>query len=139
MKFAWCPWNSFFREFPRVVRDVRGSAARMSRSSSRAKILIDKSILDTIAEPLTHLVRNAVGHGIEKHGDADCCRQACTGTIRLNAYHQANQVIVESRDDGHRSDVERVRAKAVEQGLISSAEAARLTKPKCCVSSSSQD
>ena len=129
MKIRMVPVEQLFRRFPRVVRDVARQCGKdVSLVVTGENTDLDKSILDTIAEPLTHLVRNAVGHGIESTAMRTAAGKPVQGTIRLNAYHQANQVIVEVSDDGHGIDVERVRAKAVEQGLISSAEAARLNE-----------
>src|SRR4030095_15200415 len=68
------------------------------------------------------------GHGIESVQQRAASGKPAQGTIRLNAYHQANQVIVEVSDDGHGIDVERVRAKAIEQGLVSAEEATRLNE-----------
>jgi len=129
MKIRMVPVEQLFRRFPRVVRDVARQCGKdVSLVITGENTDLDKSILDTIAEPLTHLVRNAVGHGIESTAMRTAAGKPVQGTIRLNAYHQANQVIVEVSDDGHGIDVERVRAKAVEQGLISSEEAARLNE-----------
>jgi two-component system chemotaxis sensor kinase CheA len=129
MKIRMVPVEQLFRRFPRVVRDVARQCGKdVSLVITGENTDLDKSILDTIAEPLTHLVRNAVGHGIESTTMRTAAGKPVQGTIRLNAYHQANQVIVEVSDDGHGIDVERVRAKAVEQGLISSEEAARLNE-----------
>jgi len=129
MKIRMVPVEQLFRRFPRVVRDVARQCGKdVSLVVTGENTDLDKSILDTIAEPLTHLVRNAVGHGIESAQTRTAAGKPVQGTIRLNAYHQANQVIVEVSDDGHGIDVERVRAKAVEQGLISSAEAGRLNE-----------
>ena len=63
---------------------------------------LDKSILDAIAEPLTHLVRNAVGHGIETAEERVRAGKRPQGTLRLGAYHQGNQVVIEISDDGRR-------------------------------------
>ena len=66
---------------------------------------LDKSLLDAIAEPLTHIVRNAVSHGLESPAERQKAGKPATGTIRLDAYHQANQLIVEVSDDGRGIDV----------------------------------
>src|SRR5208283_1136141 len=89
---------------------------------------LDKGILDAIAEPLTHLVRNAVGHGMEPAEERVKLGKAPHGVIKLNAYHQGNQVVVEISDDGRGIDAQKIRAKAIDLGLTTSAEAALLTE-----------
>jgi two-component system chemotaxis sensor kinase CheA len=89
---------------------------------------LDKSILDTIAEPMTHLVRNAIGHGIETAEERVRAGKRAQGTLRLGAYHQGNQVVIEVSDDGHGIDAEKVRQRALSQGLLRADQAARLTE-----------
>jgi two-component system chemotaxis sensor kinase CheA len=129
MKIRMVPVEQLFRRFPRIVRDV-------SRQNGKDTELIvkggntdlDKGILDAIAEPLTHLVRNAVGHGIEPTAERVRAGKRQQGTLRLNAYHQGNQVVIEVSDDGHGIDVEKVRHRALAQGLITDEDASRLTE-----------
>src|SRR5262249_16545818 len=110
MKIRMVPVEQLFRRFPRMVRDVARQCGRdVQLEISGQDTDLDKSILDTIAEPLTHLVRNAVGHGIEKPEDRKKAGKPVQGTIRLDAYHQGNQVIVEVRDDGRGIDSQRVK------------------------------
>ncbi len=89
---------------------------------------LDKSLLDAIAEPLTHLVRNAISHGIETVEERTRSAKPAQGTLRLEAYHQANQVIVEITDDGRGIDARKVKGRAVERGLMSAEEAGRLSE-----------
>ena len=89
---------------------------------------LDKSLLDAIAEPLTHLVRNAVSHGIEPPEERRQLGKSARGEVRLNAYHQGNQVVVEIGDDGRGIDAQRIRSKAVELGMATAEEAARLSE-----------
>lgn len=128
MKIRMVPVEQLFRRFPRIVRDVSlqcGKDVELVLSGQDTDL--DKGILDSLAEPLTHLVRNAISHGIE-HADERTKRgKPARGVVRLDAYHQGNQVIVEVIDDGQGIDIEKVRAKAVAMGLTTSAEAARLT------------
>ena len=129
MKIRMVPVDQLFRRFPRVVRDVARQCDRdVALMITGENTDLDKTILDAIAEPITHLVRNAVGHGIESASERAAAGKPEQGTIRLNAYHQANQVIVEVSDDGRGIDVERVRTKAIELGLTSAAEASRLNE-----------
>src|SRR5207342_276509 len=79
---------------------------------------LDKSLLDSIAEPLTHLVRNAVNHGIEYPEDRAISGKTVQGKLHLNAYHQGNQVIIEVSDDGRGIHEQKVKANAVQEGLM---------------------
>jgi two-component system chemotaxis sensor kinase CheA len=88
---------------------------------------LDKSILDALAEPLTHLVRNAVDHGIEPPELRARAGKPAQGTVRLKAYHQGNQVVIEIGDDGRGIDRRQITAKAVAARLIDSEDAERLS------------
>jgi two-component system chemotaxis sensor kinase CheA len=128
MKIRMVPVEQLFRRFPRMVRDVARQCGReVELVLSGQDTDMDKGILDSIAEPLTHMVRNAVSHGIESPEVRRAAGKSAQGRIRLNSYHQGNQVLVEISDDGRGIDIPRVRKKAVELGLISSEEVARLT------------
>lgn len=129
MKIRMVPVEQLFRRFPRVVRDVgRQCGKEVELVVSGQDTDLDKSILDAIAEPLTHMVRNAVGHGIESADERVKAGKPAKGTIKLDAYHHGNQVIVAVSDDGRGIDVGKVRAKAVEVGLVRAEEAARLSE-----------
>ena len=129
MKIRMVPVEQLFRRFPRIVRDVARQCGKdVELAVSGQSTDLDKSILDAIAEPLTHMVRNAVSHGIEPAEERQKNGKPAKGTIRLDAYHQGNQVIVEVSDDGRGIHVMKVRAKAVEQGLVDAEEAARLSE-----------
>lgn len=128
MKVRMVPVEQLFRRFPRLVRDAA------KRCEKQAKLIIngqdtdvDKGLLDAIAEPLTHIVRNAVSHGLEAAPEREQAGKNPTGQIRLDAYHQANQLIVEVSDDGMGIDVARLKAKAVKVNLITAEEAARMS------------
>jgi len=128
MKIRMVPVEQLFRRFPRVVRDVaRQNGKDIELIIKGGNTDLDKGILDSIAEPLTHLVRNAVGHGIEPTAERVRAGKRPQGTLRLNAYHQGNQVVIEVSDDGHGIDVQRVRQRALSQGLLTSDDAAKLT------------
>lgn len=129
MKIRMVPVDQLFRRFPRVVRDVsRQCGKEIELIVKGVDTDLDKRILDAIAEPLTHLVRNAVGHGIEPAAERVRAGKRPQGTLRLNAYHQGNQVVIEVSDDGHGIHTEKVRQRALSQGLISADDAARLTE-----------
>ena len=128
MKIRMVPVEQLFRRFPRIVRD----AAQRCNKHVELEITgqdtdLDKGILDAIAEPLTHIVRNAVGHGLEDPAERQQAGKPATGKIYLNAYHQANQLIVEVSDDGRGIDAAKVKAKALHTGIISKEEAERLS------------
>jgi two-component system chemotaxis sensor kinase CheA len=129
MKIRMVPVEQLFRRFPRMVRDVARQCGKdVELMVSGQDTDLDKSILDAIAEPLTHLVRNAIGHGLETAEERKKAGKSAQGTLHLSAYHQGNQVIVEVRDDGRGMDVDRIRAKAIDMGLTSKEDAARLNE-----------
>lgn len=129
MKIRMVPVDHLFRRFPRVVRDVgRQCGKEVELIVKGGQTDLDKSILDAIAEPLTHLVRNAVGHGIETAEERVRAGKRPHGTLRLGAYHQGNQVVIEISDDGAGIDAEKVRQRALSQGLLKAEQAARLTE-----------
>ena len=129
LKIRMVPVEQLFRRFPRVVRDV----AKMCGKDIALEVAgehtdLDKGILDALAEPLTHLVRNAADHGIEPPDDRLSAGKPARGTIYLNAYHQGTQVFIEVRDDGGGIDLELVRQQAVRTGLLSADEAQRISE-----------
>jgi two-component system, chemotaxis family, sensor kinase CheA len=129
MKIRMVPVDQLFRRFPRIVRDVARQCGReVDLELSGQETDLDKGILDAIAEPLTHLVRNAVSHGIETADQRRSQGKPARGKIRLNAYHQGNQVVVEISDDGRGIDAQKIRAKAIELGMMTAEEGARLSE-----------
>jgi two-component system, chemotaxis family, sensor kinase CheA len=129
MKIRMVPVDQLFRRFPRIVRDVGRQCGKEVELAVRGgQTDLDKSILDAIAEPLTHLVRNAIGHGIETAEERTRAGKRSQGTLRLGAYHQGNQVVIEVSDDGAGIDAERVRQRALSQGLVNAEQAARLSE-----------
>jgi len=131
MKIRMVPVEQLFRRFPRMVRDTAQRCNKQVNLQVTGQDTdLDKSLLDAIAEPLTHIVRNAVSHGLESPSERQAAGKPATGTISLDAYHQANQLIVEVIDDGRGIDVERVKAKAIRNRLVSVDEAGRMTDPE---------
>jgi len=129
MKIRMVPVDQLFRRFPRIVRDVARQCDReVDLELSGQETDLDKGILDAIAEPLTHLVRNAISHGIEPAEQRRSQGKPPRGKIRLNAYHQGNQVVVEISDDGRGIDVHKIRSKAIELGMLTAEEAPRLSE-----------
>jgi two-component system, chemotaxis family, sensor kinase CheA len=129
MKIRMVPVEQLFRRFPRIVRDV----AKLRNKDVGLEIAgqntdLDKSILDALAEPLAHLVRNAADHGIEHARDRLAAGKPARGMIRLNAYHEGDQVVIEVSDDGHGLDREKIVQRAIERGILSRDEAARLNR-----------
>jgi two-component system chemotaxis sensor kinase CheA len=127
LKIRMVPVEQLFRRFPRVVRDVAKQCGKdVALDISGQNTDLDKSILDSLNEPLMHLVRNAVDHGIEPADERLTGGKPARGTVTLNAYHQGTQVVIEVRDDGRGIDPALVRKQAVKQGLITADEAPRL-------------
>jgi two-component system chemotaxis sensor kinase CheA len=120
MRVRMMPLAQVFRRFPRLVRDL---SAKLGKSI-RLEILgeeteADKGIVEELFDPLVHLFRNSIDHGIEMPDDREAIGKAREGLIHLSAQHADDHVIIELRDDGHGIDVERVRQKAAEKGLAS--------------------
>jgi two-component system chemotaxis sensor kinase CheA len=128
LKIRMVPVEQLFRRFPRVVRDVAKQCGKdVALELSGQHTDLDKSILDALGEPLMHLVRNAVDHGIEPADERLTAGKPARGTIFLKAFHQGTQVVIEVRDDGRGIDPALVRKQAVQQGIVKLEEAARLT------------
>ena len=128
MKIRMVPVEQLFRRFPRLVRDTAQRCNRQVSLQVKGQDTdLDKSLLDAIAEPLTHIVRNAVSHGLESPTERQAAGKPAAGTVSLNAYHQANQLIVEVSDDGRGVDVEKVRAKAIRTGVTTAEDASRMS------------
>jgi two-component system chemotaxis sensor kinase CheA len=128
MKIRMVPVEHLFRRLPRIVRDVAKIRNKeISIEMAGQNTDLDKSVLDALAEPLAHLVRNAADHGIETPEDRLAHGKSARGTIRLDAYHQGNQVVIEISDDGRGIGGETLLKKAIESGLISEIEARGLS------------
>jgi two-component system chemotaxis sensor kinase CheA len=124
MKIRMVPVEQLFRRFPRVVRDAATATGKeVLLEISGEQTDLDKSILDQLAEPLTHLVRNAVDHGIEPAQQRITAGKPASGKVRLNAYHQGHEIVIEVSDDGRGIDSKRVLAKAIEKGIVIAADA----------------
>ena len=128
LKIRMVPVEQLFRRFPRVVRDVAKLCGKdIALELSGENTDLDKGILDALAEPLTHLVRNAADHGIETASERLTAGKPARGTIFLNAYHQGTQVVIEVRDDGQGIDPDQLRQHAVRAGLLSAEDAQRIS------------
>jgi two-component system chemotaxis sensor kinase CheA len=127
LKIRMVPVEQLFRRFPRVVRDVAKQCGKdVALEITGEHTDLDKGILDAVAEPLTHMVRNAVDHGIEPADDRLAAGKPARGTISLNAFHQGTQVVLEVHDDGRGIDHDLVRQQAVRAGLVKAEDAQRL-------------
>lgn len=109
-----------FSRFPRVVRDLSKELGKnIDLTMSGHETELDKAMVDKIVEPLMHIVRNAIDHGIEMPADREAAGKNPHGTLHLSAYHQSGGIVIELSDDGRGLDKNRIYAKAVEKGLIS--------------------
>ncbi len=128
LKIRMVPVEQLFRRFPRLVRDVAKQCGKdVALEVAGQNTDLDKGILDALAEPLMHLVRNAVDHGIEHAEERIGVSKPARGTLYLNAYHQGTQVVIEVRDDGRGIDLAQIRSQAIEKGIITADEGRRLT------------
>ena len=118
MKTRMQPIDHIWSKMPRIVRDLASSCGREVRLDMvGGDTELDRSLLESVKDPLTHLVRNAIDHGIEGPDDRVTAGKPATGVLTLRAYHAGGQVIVEVRDDGAGINPQRVAAKALERGL----------------------
>jgi two-component system, chemotaxis family, sensor kinase CheA len=129
MKIRMVPVEQLFRRFPRIVRDVaRLRSKDIVLEMSGENTDLDKSILDALGESLAHLLRNAADHGIETPSERQKCGKPARGTIRLKAYHDGDQVVIEVSDDGRGLDREKILRRAAERGMITADESAQFSE-----------
>ena len=123
MQARMLPVGQVFRKFTRLVRDLSKDSGKLVKLEILGEETeIDKSVLDELNDPLTHMLRNSVDHGIETPDARRAAGKPEEATITLNAYHSGNQVCIEIRDDGAGIDTAAVGRKAVEKGLATPAE-----------------
>jgi len=129
MKTRMQPIDNVWNKFPRVVRDLAMSCGKRVRVEMEGKETeLDKTIIEAIKDPLTHIVRNSVDHGIETPEKRVAAGKPPEGCVFLRAYHEGGQVNIEISDDGAGVDLDRVKRKAVERGLITSEQAGRMSE-----------
>ena len=128
LKMRMVTIDNVFRRFGRPMRELaaeRGKEVELQVRGGETEL--DRTLVDLLYEPLLHLLRNAVDHGIETKAGRERAGKPLTGKITLRAYHEGNQVVVEVADDGRGIDAEALKRKAVEAGAITPAEADRLS------------
>jgi two-component system, chemotaxis family, sensor kinase CheA len=119
MKTRMQPIEHIWSKLPRVIRDLSNSLGKQVQLVMEGKETeLDRSLLEAVKDPLTHLVRNAVDHGIEEPDRRTAAGKGPEGTLTLRAYHEGGHVAVEVADDGAGLNVERIAQKAVENGLL---------------------
>lgn len=128
MKTRMQPIGGVWNKLPRVVRDLSAELGKQVRLELDGKDTgLDRSILEAIKDPLTHIVRNSIDHGIERPDQRSRAGKPAEGVLRLRASHEGGHVMIEIADDGAGIDPARVRAKALERGLITPERAAKMT------------
>jgi two-component system sensor histidine kinase and response regulator WspE len=123
------PLADGIRGFPRLVRDLARTLGKQIRWEVRGEQTgVDRDILDKLEAPLSHLVRNAVDHGLESPAEREAAGKPPTGTIRLEARHRAGMLQIMLGDDGRGIDIERLRKKAVDRGMVARPVADKLSE-----------
>ncbi|BDU73379.1 chemotaxis protein CheA [Mesoterricola silvestris] len=123
------PIGTVFSRFPRIIRDMsRQLGKQIEVRIEGAEVELDKSIVEMLVDPLTHIIRNCADHAIELPAERKKARKAPTGTIHLHAFHEGGQINIAVRDDGRGIDSRKVLDKAVAKGLVTKAQAAEMTE-----------
>jgi two-component system chemotaxis sensor kinase CheA len=117
------PLTTTFQKLLRVVRDAAHKSGKLvAFCTAGEETEIDRNMVEVITDPLVHMVRNAVDHGLERPEVRERLGKPCTGIIQLRAYHSSGQVVIELADDGQGLDYDKIVQKAIARGLISSAQ-----------------
>jgi two-component system chemotaxis sensor kinase CheA len=128
MKTRMQPIGNVWNKFPRIVRDLStaaGKSVRLEMEGTQTEL--DKTIIEAIKDPLTHVVRNSLDHGFETPAEREAAGKPRQGVLRLRAFHEGGQVNIEIADDGGGLDLDAIRAKAIERGILSPQHAAKMT------------
>jgi two-component system chemotaxis sensor kinase CheA len=129
IKMRMQPIQKVFGKFPRLVRDISGPLGKaVELKVSGEETEVDKSVIEQIGDPMVHIIRNAVDHGLETPQERLAKGKPATGVISISAEQKGSQIIIEVSDDGKGIDIERVKKKAIEKKLITEEEAARMTE-----------
>lgn len=127
MKVRMVPVSSVFSRFPRLVRDLsRKSGKEVDLVMEGEETELDKSVVEVIGDPLVHLIRNSVDHGIEPEDQRLAAGKPAKGKVTLRAFHKGNSVAIEIEDDGKGIDPAKMREVAIRKGVITPEEAAQL-------------
>ena len=119
MAVRMMPIANVFRRFPRIVRDLASTLGKnVILETSGEETELDKQVIEEVSDPLTHLIRNAVDHGLETPAQRLAAGKPAEGRICLRAYHEGGNVVIEIADDGAGINAQRVRQKAIDRGLI---------------------
>jgi two-component system chemotaxis sensor kinase CheA len=127
MKTRMQPIGNAWAKLPRLVRDLAadlGKQIHLERAGTDTEL--DRQVLELIRDPLTHMVRNSCDHGIEPPAERLAAGKPEMGTIRISAFHEGGQIVIEIADDGRGLDFDRIRSRAVRLGLASAADAEKL-------------
>jgi two-component system chemotaxis sensor kinase CheA len=128
MKTRMQPIGNVWNKLPRVVRDLAAACGKEVRIEMEGQETeLDKTIIEAIKDPLTHIVRNSVDHGIERPEARVERGKPAEGCLKMRAYHEGGQVNIEITDDGGGIDYERVKQKALQRGVITAEQAARMS------------
>lgn len=128
MKTRMQPIGNAWNKLPRIVRDIAHELdKKIELDMSGAETELDRQVLDQIKDPLTHMVRNSGDHGLESPAERIAAGKPETGKIKLSARHEGGHIIIVIEDDGKGIPVEKIKAKAIANGLVSEAEAATKT------------
>ncbi|MFW5634734.1 MAG: chemotaxis protein CheA [Erythrobacter sp.] len=131
MAFRAQPISAVFGRVPRLLRELAGRTGKhVKLEVSGETTELDKTVIERLSEPMTHLIRNAVDHGIEPAGERRAAGKDPEGTLSLSAEQKAGRIVIRIGDDGRGIDRDRLRAKAIANGLI--AEDAQLSDEECC-------
>jgi two-component system, chemotaxis family, sensor kinase CheA len=129
MKTRMQPIGNAWQKLPRIVRDLSSELHKQIELEMHgADTELDRQVLDLIKDPLTHMVRNSADHGLETPAERAAAGKPEQGTIRLSAYHEGGHIIICIADNGRGLNTERIKAKAVSNGLVSEAELEKMTE-----------
>ena len=119
MRIRMMPISFVFNRFPRMVHDISGKLGKqVELKLSGEQTELDKTVMEKIGDPMVHLVRNSLDHGLETPADRREAGKDECGTVQLNAYHQGGYIVIEISDDGRGLNTERILEKAIDKGLI---------------------
>ncbi len=129
MKTRMVPIENVVSRFPRMIRDISKKLdKKMELYMSGEETELDRTVIDEIGDPLMHMLRNAADHGLESNEERIKAGKPEVGSIFLNAYQDGNNVVIEVRDDGRGVDVEKIKKKALEKGVITQEQATVMTE-----------